>query len=87
MFGELNEIKTLIISGKECCKEDTDCQNDEQCSGGNCISACDLVTCRQNANCIAENHKVKCECQEGYSRVGSNECQKGKTQNVCSNFL
>ena len=73
--------KTLQISGeKKCnCKQDKDCEGHEQCSDGNCISACALLSCRRNANCIAENHKVKCECREGYSLdVGTNECRRGR---------
>ena len=79
----LKEI--LQISGEtKCnCNQDQDCEDHEQCSGGNCISACALVSCRPNANCMAENHKMMCKCREGYSRVGSNKCQKGKTQSFC----
>ena len=73
--------KTLQISGekKSNCNKDQDCEKNEQCLDGNCISACALLSCRRNANCIAGNHKVKCECREGYSLdVGTNECQRGR---------
>ena len=71
--------KTLIISGEECCKEDKDCDNHEQCSGDYCISACDIVSCRQNENCLAKDHRGNCTCKKGYILDPANsECYRGK---------
>ena len=80
--------KTLHVSGekKGKCNNDMDCEHHEQCSDGNCFSACALLSCRRNANCIAENHKVKCKCREGYRRDGTtNKCERGR-RIQCSNF-
>ena len=71
----------LQISGEnKCnCNKDEDCEVKEQCSDGNCISACALLSCSRNANCIAENHKLTCKCREGYRLdVGTNECLRGR---------
>ena len=84
--GEQCSKNFLQISGEISCNQDQECEKDEQCSDGNCVSACALLSCRHNLNCIAENHKVKCECHEGYSLdVGTNECQRGR-RIQCSNF-
>ena len=71
----------MIISGKECCNEDKDCDNHELvCSGGYCVSACDLVSCRQNENCLAKDHHANCTCTNGYILDPANSgCYRGKT--------
>ena len=78
MFDELNEIKTLIISGKKCCKQNKDCEKHEQCSGENCIAVCDLKNCGPNKNCIPKDHNATCACTNGYiSDPAGSGCYRG----------
>ena len=71
--------KTLIISGQECCKQNTDCEKHEQCSGENCIAACDLKTCGRNTNCIPKDHRANCTCTNGYIKDQARSgCYRGK---------
>lgn len=50
------------------CIYNADCLSHELCNRmtHTCISACSEDSCGNNAVCIAENHKISCQCPNGY---------------------
>lgn len=59
------------------CIYNTDCLSHEFCNRmtHTCLNACSDDTCGDNAVCIAENHKISCQCPSGYKGSGYN-CRK-----------
>lgn len=72
------------------CKIDSDCQQIEACQPDalgvlKCVAVCSHFTCPNNAACIAENHKGKCQCLAGFTGNPNdrNGC-KPIVQNQCT---
>ncbi|XP_028157244.1 uncharacterized protein LOC114350564 isoform X7 [Ostrinia furnacalis] len=63
------------------CRTDSECESNEACVNGNCISPCLLnSTCGANADCLVERNRPLCRCRNGFegdARVGCNpiECR------------
>jgi hypothetical protein len=65
-----------IVNAKPQCESDYDCNFDQKCAQGTCVSACSLVSCGLNALCLPKNHRGICECIPGYFGNPSIACNK-----------
>ena len=70
----------FIVNAKPQCESDFDCNFDQKCAQGTCLSACSFVTCGLNALCLPKNHRSICECIPGYYGNPSIACNKGMFQ-------
>lgn len=48
------------------CTSSIDCPNTDICRNGNCILACKLEVCGNNAQCVSQNHRATCTCPPNY---------------------
>ena len=70
----------FLVNAKPQCESDFDCNFDQKCAQGTCVSACSLVSCGVNALCLPKNHRGICECIPGYFGNPSIACNKGMFQ-------
>ena len=70
----------FLVNAKPQCESDFDCNFDQKCAQGTCVSACSLVSCGLNALCLPKNHRGICECIPGYFGNPSIACNKGMFQ-------
>ena len=70
----------FLVNAKPQCESDFDCNFDQKCAQGTCVSACSLVSCGLNAVCLPKNHRGICECIPGYFGNPSIACNKGMFQ-------
>lgn len=71
---DINGNCKAILKDQPACLQNNDCQNSHVCRNGNCILACKLESCGQNAQCNSENHAGICSCPHGYSGNPYIEC-------------
>ena len=73
-----NILINLFEGGRPECEMDSECPDNQFCSGEKCENLCNTWTCAENAVCKAKNHKSDCECPEGYQGNPSIFCQEGR---------
>ena len=71
------KLSPFLVNAKPQCESDYDCNFDQKCAQGTCVSACSLVSCGLNALCLPKNHRGICECIPGYFGNPSIACNKG----------
>lgn len=78
VFFLLNFYK-IVIASKPICQYNEDCPPDKLCDRLNrvCINPCFEDSCGDNAQCMPENHAVKCICLPGYSGNPYTQCERG----------
>jgi len=61
------------------CQSDNECNNDQQCFNGQCVSPCILGDpCASNAECYGDNHRASCRCPSGYSGNPFSRCERAE---------
>ncbi len=73
LFLPVVSVKTELIPE---CEVDEQCGDTEKCVNQNCVPACGLIRCVENAFCIAANHTARCRCITGYAGDGGVECSE-----------
>lgn len=72
-------LEFLVVEPKPICQYNEDCPPNKLCDRLNrrCINPCMEDSCGENAECIPENHGIKCICPAGYGGNPYIECELG----------